>query len=314
MTMSSLPIYFAPLQGYTEAYYRNAHEKIFGSIDSYFTPFIRVERGGFRNRDVRDILPENNHVTHLIPQLIARDATQTEMILALFIEKGYKEVDINFGCPFPVLAKKHYGSGILAEPERIKEILAVIAKHPEIKFSVKMRLGWEDAQECMNVLPLLNEANLTHITLHPRLGKQQYKGEVDMEAFEAFYSACKHPVIYNGDLHTVEEINAIHQQFPKLKAVMIGRGLLENPALALSYKTGQVLTEEEMKDKLKAMHRLIYNDYEAQLEGGEAQLLVKVKVFWEYLDSQIGHKNWKAIKKATSIAKYQNALRQAGLF
>ena len=106
-----LPIHFAPLQGYTEAFYRNAHAACFGGIDSYYTPFVRLEKDGFRNKDVREIAPESNQVPHLVPQLIATSIEKAETILSLFIEKGYKEADINLGCPFPLLAKRHNGSG-----------------------------------------------------------------------------------------------------------------------------------------------------------------------------------------------------------
>ncbi|MGG6498906.1 UNVERIFIED_CONTAM: tRNA-dihydrouridine synthase, partial [Bacteroidetes bacterium 56_B9] len=78
--------------------------------------------------------------------------------------------------------------------------------HPDLQFSVKMRLGWENPEESLALLPLLNELPLTHIIMHPRLGKQQYKGEVDLKGFEAFYNECRHPLIYNGGLLTVEDI------------------------------------------------------------------------------------------------------------
>ena len=137
--MQVLPIHFAPLQGYTEVFYRNAHAACFGGVDTYYTPFIRLEKGDFRRRDIRGIEPENNQVSHLIPQLIAPSFEKAEMILNLFIEKGYGEVDINLGCPFPILAKRHNGSGILPYPEEVKELLNLVLKYPEISFSIKMR-------------------------------------------------------------------------------------------------------------------------------------------------------------------------------
>ena len=74
----TLPIHFAPLQGYTEVFYRNAHAACFGGIDTYYTPFVRLEKGGFRHRDVRGIEPGNNQVAHLIPQLIAPSFEKAE--------------------------------------------------------------------------------------------------------------------------------------------------------------------------------------------------------------------------------------------
>lgn len=303
-----LPIHFAPLQGYTEVFYRNAHAACFGGVDTYYTPFVRLEKGSFRRRDVRGIEPENNFVPHLIPQLIAPTFEKAETILKLFIEKGYEEVDINLGCPFPMLAKRHNGSGILPYPEEVKELLRLVTEYPQIKFSVKMRLGWESPEECLHLIPIINELPLSHVTVHPRLGKQQYKGEVDLKSFAAFQEVCKLPLIYNGDIHSLEDIERIQDRFPSLAGIMIGRGLLANPALALDYKEGRRLTTDEMREKLHSMHKSVYNQYAEQLEGGDGQLLDKMKTFWEYLMPEADRKLLKAIHKSSNISKYNQAV------
>lgn len=302
-------IHFAPLQGYTEAPYRDAHSANFGGVETYYAPFVRLEKGEFRNRERRDVEPENNHVPHLVPQLIASTAEKAEMILALFIEKGYREVDINLGCPFPILAKRHNGSGILPYPEEVKALLSIITRHPEISFSVKMRLGWEQPEECLALASTLNELPLKHITLHPRLGKQQYKGTVDLEGFAAFCNVCDKPIIYNGDILTVEDIRRTEEHFPGLAGIMIGRGLLTNPALALEYKEERTLSADEMREKIRIMHAAVFCRYEQQLQGGDEQLLHKMKPFWEYLAPQLDRKVWKAIHKSGSLNKYQAATR-----
>lgn len=304
-----LPIHFAPLQGYTEAIYRQAHARIFGGVESYYSPFVRVERGEIRRKDMREITPDNNRGVNLIPQLIAPDVDKMEQIITLFIEKGYRNMDINLGCPFPILAKRHNGSGMLPYPEEVRNLLGTaIEKHPDIQFSVKMRLGWENPEECMTLLPLLNELPLTHIIMHPRLGKQQYKGDVNMEGFEAFYNECRHPLIYNGDLLTTEDIHAIAERFPRLVGVMIGRGLLANPALALEYQQGHPLSDKEMQEKLRLFHADIFAQYGNLLEGGDRQLLMKMKSFWEYMMPDGDRKAKKAIHKANKLETYQTAV------
>lgn len=245
---------------------------------------------------------------HLIPQLIAPTFEKAETILKLFIEKGYEEVDINLGCPFPMLAKRHNGSGILPYPEEVKELLRLVTEYPQIKFSIKMRLGWENPEECLHLAPIINELPLRHVTVHPRLGKQQYKGEVDLEGFAAFQEVCKLPLIYNGDLHSLEDIQHIQDQFPTLAGIMIGRGLLANPALALEYKEGRKLTADEMREKVRSMHKSVYNQYAEQLEGGDGQLLDKMKTFWEYLMPEADRKLLKAIHKSSNISKYNQAV------
>ena len=143
----------------------------------------------------------------------------------------------------------------------------------------------------------------------PRLGKQQYKGSVDLNGFDAFLNVCQHPLIYNGDINCPDDVHRIRQQFPALAGVMIGRGLLANPALALEYKENRTLTPDEMKEKLHIMHTSVYNQYAAQLEGGDGQLLNKMKTFWEYLAPNADRKLMKAIHKSTSLSKYNQAIQ-----
>lgn len=309
MNENLLPIHFAPLQGYTDAAYRRAHARIFGGIETYYSPFTRVERGEIRRRDERDVEPEANAGLHLIPQLIAPEVDKAEQIISLFIEKGYQEVDINLGCPFPALAKRHNGAGMLPYPEEVKMLLATITdRHPDIRFSVKLRLGWEHPEECLALLPLFNELPLSHIILHPRLGKLQYKGEADPDAFEEFYKGCNKPLLYNGDLHTVEEIHAIAGRFPRLAGVVIGRGLLANPALAWEYRQGQPISSDEMAKKVSRLHAEVFSSYQEQLQGGDVQLLMKMKSFWEYLLPDGDRKSKKTIHKTSKLANYQAAV------
>lgn len=309
MKKEKLPIHFAPLQGYTDAIYRQAHARIFGGIASYYTPFVRIEHGDFRRKDVRELEAENNRGVVLTPQLIASTPETILHILSLFIEKGYQEVDINLGCPFPTLAKRHNGAGLLPYPDEVKALLgAAIESHPDIRFSVKMRLGWEDAAECMALLPLLNSLPLSHITMHPRLGKQQYKGEVDLEAFQRFYAECEKPLVYNGDLLTLDDIERIESRFPRLAGLMIGRGLLANPALAIEYQQGEPLSPQAMMEKIRLLHADVFSQYGNLLEGGEQQLLTKMRTFWEYLLPDGDRKAKKVIHKTSKLSNYQAAV------
>lgn len=305
-----MKLYASPLQGFTEAPWRNIHQTIFGGVDAYYTPFVRVEKGEFRNKDLRDIAPENNEVSHLIPQLIASTPAEMEKLLGLFIEKGYQEIDINMGCPFPLLTGRHKGSGILPYPSEVRALLDELAHYPDQKFSVKMRLGWEYFDEWKAILPMLNELPLSRVTLHPRIGRQQYKGMVNMKEFAVFYEECRHPLVYNGDLLTVDDIRRIEEGFPRLEGVMLGRGLLSNPALAMDYKRGEITPQAELYGKVKEFHGQLYRHYESYLQG-EAQLLSKVKPYWEYLLPDMEKKQKKAILKSTRVEKYLAAVRAA---
>lgn len=304
-----IKLYAAPLQGFTEAPWRNAHHDIFGGIDAYYTPFVRIERGEFRNKELREIEPTENTVPRLIPQLIASRPAELEALVGLFMEKGYREANINMGCPFPLVTGQRKGAGILPYPSEVETLVQELAHYPEMKFSVKMRLGSSYEDEWKAVLPLLNKVNLQRIILHPRTGKQQYKGEVNRQQFAAFYEACTHPLVYNGDLMTVDDIHSLECDYPYLEGVMLGRGLLGRPSLATEYREGVTLSEEDLLVKVRELHGRLYRHYEGYLQG-EAQLLNKMKTCWEYLLPDMEKKLRKSILKSTRIDKYLAAVSQ----
>ncbi len=298
-----MKIYSAPLQGYTEAVWRNLHSSVFGGVDTYYTPFLRYERNEIRSKDIRDVEQKNNTVSSLVPQIIASTPEEMQPLLQLIRTEEYDRVDINMGCSFILQAKRKRGAGILRYPDMVSALMQEGSKKKEIKFSVKMRLGWESKDEWRELMPILNDAPLCSVTMHPRLGVEQYKKSVDVDAFAEFYNECKHPVIYNGDILTLSNIKQIKERFPDLEGVMLGRGLLANPALAVEYKEEREFTNQEKATLIRAMHDKMYEELSPRLLGN-TQFLSKMKPYWEYLLPDMLKKEKKAILKSSTIEKY----------
>lgn len=305
----NLPIHFAPLQGYTDDVYRRIHHQLIGGIHTYYTPFLRMEGGGVRSKDMRDIRPEFNQGVPVVPQIIVKSMKEFEFLTSVVEEKGYTRIDINMGCPFPLQAKHGRGSGLLAHTDIVEEMANAIASKSSIKFSVKMRLGWENPDEWRPVLDILNELPLEQITLHPRIGTQQYKGTVSMEAFDEFYARCKHPLIYNGDVTSVEAIRTLEEKYPRLAGVMIGRGLLARPSLASEYASGVVLPWEKRRPALLDFHDRLKAHIETTANS-EAQIHSRLRLFWEYMEEELGRKVYKKIMKAGNLKNYLSAVRE----
>ena len=303
-----LPIHFAPLQGFTESAYRLAHSKFAPGIHTYYTPFLRLEKGEVRAKDIRDLQTE--HPYHLVPQIIVRDVEEFNILTKAVTELGFKEIDINMGCPYPMQTKSGRGSGILPHPEKVREILDVIshlsqaAATSDLKFSIKMRLGLTSPEECLQLLPLLNSAPLAHITLHPRVGIQQYKGALNFETFDKFYSECKLPLIFNGDIADLKQLQYIETRYPKLAGIMIGRGLLANPVLAAQHAGLPCGTATET---LLKIHADVAADYARRLQGN-AQILDKIRPFWTYAD--LPKKARKKIEKSKTLDEYLEAVNE----
>lgn len=305
----STPIHFAPLQGYTDDIYRRIHHELFGGIETYYTPFIRMEGGGVRTKDMRDIRPEFNEGIPIVPQIIVKSKKEFDYLTNIVEEKGYTRIDINMGCPFPMQAKHGRGAGLLSHTDIIEEIAKAIDEKKNIRFSVKMRLGWENKNEWQPVLDILNGIPLHQVTLHPRIGIQQYKGNVSMETFEECYVHCKHPLIYNGDVTTVNDIRKLEAEYPKLAGVMIGRGLLARPSLAKEYTTGEEWSWEKRRMQLHDMHDRLKAHYET-IVNSEAQLHARLRLFWEYMEEELGRKLYKKIMKAGNLKNYLAAIRE----
>lgn len=301
-------ISIAPIQGYTDWIYRNTFDKYFKGITTYYTPFVRVEKdGGFRNRDLRDIDPANNTVSDLVPQILPGSREEFRLLAGMLKEKGYSRIDINMGCPFPMIIGKRKGSGMLPFPEIVKDVLETVGEFPEIQFSLKTRLGWENVSECLHLIPIFNSIRLRHITVHARTGKQQYKGMVNPDAFEQFYHECKHPLFYNGDITSPDDITQILERFPVLRGVSVGRGILSSPLLANDFLQKEILSPADKNNRLKSFYDELFTAYSDYLQG-ETQLLVKMKTLWEYFLPESDRKQLKKIKKANRISEYNEAV------
>lgn len=298
---SLLNIYSAPLQGYTDHIWRNNHAKYFGGITRYYTPFIRLEKGTIRNHDIKDINPDVNTST-VVPQIIACQPQEATILIDAIKNLGYTSIDINLGCPHPPVALKHKGSGMLKYPDEFAEFLQAIAQYRDINFSVKMRLGWDDNKQWQEIVPLLDIINPTHITIHPRIGTQKYKGDLDLSQFEAILASCHYPILYNGNIESIADAITIKEKYPNLAGVMIGRGLVAHPYITSTDATNQ--TVQNFHDSLMEAYCNSYT-------GGEGQIVTKMKSLWELFLPEADHKARKAIKKSHTLQQYATAAHDA---
>lgn len=300
-------IFFAPLQGYTDDVYRRVHYKLIGGVKNYYTPFVRVEVGAVRSKDQRDIAPENNSGVPVVPQIIFNSRKEFEYLTDRVKSLGYNEIDLNMGCPFPLQARHGRGCGILAHPDIVSDIIEGIKEHNDTIFSVKMRLGRDNSSECDKIIELLNNVQLKHITLHPRTGIQQYKGTVDYDAFERIYTQSRNPIIYNGDIVTLEDIRRIENKYPQIKGIMLGRALLGAPSLAVEYANDKQWSNSERIALMLKMHDALMAEYSRILKG-DTQMLNKMRTFWEYSEALLGRKPYKKVMKSGNLKNYLAAV------
>ncbi|MBQ3363447.1 MAG: tRNA-dihydrouridine synthase family protein [Muribaculaceae bacterium] len=297
-----IPVLAAPLQGVTDNVWRMAQHEVFGGVDAYYAPFMRVEHGEVRRKDLRDVDPERNAGTTLIPQILACQPEHALMMVDALKQMGYRRIDINLGCPFPPIALHRKGSGMLAYPDLAENLFKALAAMDGVEYSVKMRLGWDRNDQWRDILPLMEVLKPVNIAVHPRIGKQQYKGDLDIEQFEALLAASPWPVVYNGSLRTVDDIEEVINRYPSIAAVMVGSGLAANPGM---------LSPDATPDDYRRFHDMLVDGYTDQLNGGEAQLVRHLQDIWQTFLPGTGHKLFKAIRKSRTLEQYETAAAAA---
>jgi tRNA-dihydrouridine synthase len=301
----------SPLQGFTDFRFRNAVDKLFGGLNCFYAPYIRLQ-GQFeiKNSFKRDLLPANNTVKHLVPQVMTACAEEFLFVASYVQELGYKELNWNLGCPYPMVTKRGLGSGLLQHTGKIDELLKRVSNESDINISLKLRLGYENNNEILDLLPVLEKHNIKSMVIHPRLGKQLYKGDVNLELFKQCIDNTSHPIYYNGDIQSVAKFRVLRQQFPNIHGWALGRGLIANPFLAEMIQTDSEHLPHNWTERFSSFHDTLFQHYDEALSGPK-HIVLKMQGFWVYFSQLFSnpHKAYKIIKKAKSLPAYHEAVR-----
>jgi tRNA-dihydrouridine synthase len=300
----------SPLQGFTDFRFRNAFNQYFGGIDTFYAPYIRLNgKLDIKPAYERDILPKNNTELTVIPQIMTNDADEFLFVSKYVQSLGYNELNWNLGCPYPMVTKRGMGSGLINDPEKIDDILNKVHSESEIVVSMKMRMGYENSEEILSTFPILEKYPIKNIAIHARIGKQLYKGGVDLDSFQRCLDNTTHKIYYNGDITSVERFNEMTERFPKIDHWMIGRGLISDPFLPSMIKKETLVYPENRIEVFSKFHDTLYNEYEQALSGPK-HIIMKMYHFWEYFATTFdnSHKTIKMIKKAKNIKAYDTAV------
>jgi tRNA-dihydrouridine synthase len=270
----------APLHGITLFPFRNTFLKHFKGIDKVMAPFVpAVQTGRFSLRLYRDILPENNLNISLIPQLLGHDKTALRESCKVLQSMGYSKINWNLGCPSKSVVGHGRGCGLMPNTSAIMDIIEEVLKLDNLEFSLKIRLGLNHPEESERLIENLRNYPISEIIIHPRLGVAQYEGVVDLARFEKLYQSATQPIIYNGDIKTLQDIEMLHKRFPKLEQFMLGRGLLKNPFLA------EEIRNNDSTPKKKTRFWNFYDEYQEVLLihfQNHQGILSHLKELWRY--------------------------------
>jgi len=287
-------IYFAPLQSFTTIPYYLAYAKIVGGVDKYFTPFYRVEKDGKFSFD-KQLCTQST--INLIPQVLTNEGSALVSFASQMVERGFKEINLNLGCPFPMVVNRQLGSGLLPYPEKVEQMLQCFyAQNIPIKLSIKLRLGLKAPMELKSIVDVLNRYPVEELILHPRLGVQKYKGVPDWTLFDEHCNQANW--VGNGDITSLLRLKELESQFVDVKAWMIGRGLLMNPCM--------LQPQLNWKDTMVGLHDLFLDNLRS-FGLSDHQILNQLKCFWEYpsMYQDGGLRLYRKMKKVGKIEDYQ---------
>ena len=297
---------FAPMEGVTTHVFRRIHRRYFSGVDQYYTPFLSpTQHHKFGKRDWDEVLPAHNEGVSLIPQLMTKSAANFNWAAGELAALGYGEINLNLGCPSGTVVPKGKGCGALADLERLERFLDEIFATPAAKISVKTRLGLTDPEEFIPILDLYNHYPIAELTIHPRLQTDLYHRPVRPDWFTYGMTHSKNSLCYNGDLRTTDDCAAIVAAHPSLAALMLGRGLLANPALVTVIKGGS----PAKIPTLRAFHDELYDGYRT-LFGQDSSVINRMKEYWFHLLPLFAadEKQAKLLRKSKHKAEYTAAV------
>ena len=302
----------APFQGITDVVYRNVFRKHFCGIDKYYTPFFTgIQKDNSKSLRGEEINPEFNDVKTVVPQILSNTAEEIVRFANQCKSMGYPEFNLNMGCPFPRVANKTRGCGLMADPNRTIQMLNEVFDSIEgIKFSIKCRLGYYNDEEINAFIETFNSLPFSEIIVHPRIGKQMYTGEASIEKFVQLIPLINKPLVYNGDIFTTDRYNTVLSSLSSLSsAIMLGRGLLTNPFLAEEIKN-----IDNQQDKKQRLHGFVVDLYINRLHhaGGSPKIIGSMKELWKYMMNIFDDPQnvWRKVKKVNHLDEYEDAVEK----
>ena len=297
--------YFAPLEGVGGAEYRRAHRRHFPGVDKYYMPFVSpTQEHRFTPREKRNISPEANEGVPAVPQLLTKNPVDFLWAAGELRAMGYGEVNLNLGCPSGTVTGKGKGSAMLKDVYHLRRFLDEVYCEAPLKVSVKTRIGFETPEEWEQLLPVFKDYPIHELIIHPRTRSQLYRGEPHRAAFGQALETLRCPVIYNGDLFTAESVREVTGMFPQAAGVMLGRGLLSNPALLRQLKGGAALSMED----LTHFHDYLFRAYEKTWHPLTA--VGRMHVFLKYFAHSLNvpFKYVREALRANKMDAYQDAV------
>ena len=217
----------APMQDVTDWPFWELMQR-YGGPDIYYTEYFRVHSMSRPEKSILESIERHTTGRPVIAQMIGNDIPSLVRTARVLQEYPIMAVDLNLGCPAPVVYRKCAGGGLLREPERIDAILGALRDAVKIQFTVKTRLGFDSPDVFEELLPIFAKHSLDLLTVHGRTVKEAYRSDVHYDFIARAVEVMPCPVLANGNVHSAKKADEV-LKLTGAAGLMIGRGAIRNP-------------------------------------------------------------------------------------
>ena len=272
----------APMQDVTDLPFMRLMAD-YGGPDVYYTEYFRVHATSTLEPWILDAITKNSTGRPIVAQMIGNDIPALVRTAKELQEYPIAAVDLNLGCPAPIVYRKCAGGGLLREPKRVDAILGALREAVSIKFTVKTRLGFDSPAVFTELLPIFARHSIDLLTVHGRTVLEMYRSEVHYEYIARAVEAMPCPVIANGNIYSAARAGEVLKS-TGARGLMIGRGAIRNPWLfhqIRQHQRGEPLFAPSGLDVLAYVRAL----YDAVCSPGvrESAQVQKMKKYLNYL-------------------------------
>jgi tRNA-dihydrouridine synthase B len=249
----------APMQDVTDICFMNTIAD-YGCPDYFFTEYFRVHESSRLDKDILRSITENTTGRPVFAQMIGEHIPDLVRVAGLLSHYPIAGIDLNLGCPAPKIYRKNVGGGLLRDPDKIDRILGELRSTIAGRFTVKMRIGFEDTDNFDRILSLIDKHQIDLVSLHGRTVKEMYGRIVHYDLIAHAVQRLQCPVLANGNVTSVASAIAVLAQ-TQAAGVMIGRSAIRNPWIfrqireALSGQPVSIVTLAQVREYIDRLYR-----------------------------------------------------------
>ncbi len=292
----------APMQDITDLAFWRVLSR-YGGPDVYYTEYFRVHRDSRPEKYILRSIDENPNGKPIIAQMIGQDVEALQRTAIELQKRKIVGIDLNFGCPAPIVCRKDAGGGLFRHPEKIDAILREVRASVHLKLTVKTRIGFDSPEEFPQLLDLFRRHPIDALTVHGRTVREMYKPLVHYDAIERAARLMPCPVFANGNVRCIDSARQVIKT-TGASGLMIGRGAIRNPWLFQQIReawSGELRTQPTLANVREYIE---YLHEETRQPGLRDESHVgKMKKYLGFIAPGLGEDNafWKEIRPTLSL-------------